>query len=117
MPILQFAFEMLLILCVQLRLNELFSTTGLGFGFSAFSPNIPFLMIFYGVIGGFGLGAMYLPSVVIVSQYFEMKRGLATGLAGCGSGKYFRIQSSGILRRPQILKKYPTFFLKLLKVS
>ena len=29
---------------------------------------------------------MYLPSVVIVSQYFEKKRGLATGLAGCGSG-------------------------------
>ena len=42
--------------------------------------------MFYGVIGGLGLGAMYLPSVVIVSQYFEKKRGLATGLAGCGSG-------------------------------
>ena len=59
-------------------------------------------MVFYGVIGGFGLGAMYLPSVVIVSQYFEKKRGLATGLAGCGSGKYFRIESSGILKWPQI---------------
>ena len=42
--------------------------------------------MFYGVIGGLGLGAMYLPSVVIVSQYFEKRRGLATGLAGCGSG-------------------------------
>lgn len=58
----------------------------LGFGLSTISPNIPFLMIFYGIIGGYGLGTMYLPSIVIVNQYFDTKRGLATGIADSGSG-------------------------------
>ena len=38
-----------------------------GFGLSTVSPNIPFLLIFYGVIGAYGLGTMYLPSIVIVN--------------------------------------------------
>jgi len=58
----------------------------LGFGLSTISPNIPFLMIFYGVVGGYGLGTMYLPSIVIVNQYFDSRRGLATGIADSGSG-------------------------------
>ena len=57
-----------------------------GFGLSTVSPNIPFLLIFYGVIGAYGLGTMYLPSIVIVNQYFDSKRGLATGIADAGSG-------------------------------
>ena len=36
--------------------------------------------------GGFGLGMIYLPSIVIVGYYFESKRTLATGIAVCGSG-------------------------------
>ena len=36
--------------------------------------------------GGFGLGMIYLPSIVIVGYYFESKRALATGIAVCGSG-------------------------------
>uniref|UniRef100_A0A915HY52 Monocarboxylate transporter n=1 Tax=Romanomermis culicivorax TaxID=13658 RepID=A0A915HY52_ROMCU len=35
---------------------------------------------------GVGLGFIYLPSIVIVSYYFEKKRALATGIAVCGSG-------------------------------
>ena len=35
---------------------------------------------------GIGFGLMYLPSIVIVSFYFDKKRALATGIAVCGSG-------------------------------
>ena len=48
---------------------------------SIFSPNVPVLMLTYGVIGGFGLGLIYLPSVVAVGYYFESKRALATGIS------------------------------------
>ena len=36
-------------------------------------------MLTYGVMGGFGLGLIYLPAVVAVGYYFESKRALATG--------------------------------------
>jgi len=35
---------------------------------------------------GFGNSLMYLPSVVIISGYFERRRALATGIAVCGTG-------------------------------
>jgi len=53
---------------------------------STLSTNIFVLMIVYGVIGGFGFGMIYLPAVVIVGDYFDSKRSLATGIAVCGSG-------------------------------
>ena len=37
-------------------------------------------------ITGFGLGMIYLPSIVMAGYYFEKKRALATGIAVCGSG-------------------------------
>ena len=43
-------------------------------------------MLTYGVIGGFGLGLIYLPAVVAVGYYFEKRRALATGISVCGSG-------------------------------
>ena len=51
----------------------------IGIGISSLSPNVTTLMITYGVIGGYGLGTMYLPSMVVISDYFDKKRGLATG--------------------------------------
>ena len=51
-----------------------------------FSPNVPILMLTYGVIGGLGLGMIYLPAVICVGYYFESKRALATGISVCGSG-------------------------------
>ena len=38
------------------------------------------------MIGGFGLGLIYLPAVVAVGYYFERRRALATGISVCGSG-------------------------------
>ena len=43
-------------------------------------------MLLYGVVGGFGLGLIYLPAVCAVGYYFEKKRALATGISVCGSG-------------------------------
>ena len=37
------------------------------------------LQMLYGVLGGFGLGLIYLPAVVAVGYYFDSKRALATG--------------------------------------
>ncbi|KAL4228587.1 Mct1p [Mactra antiquata] len=51
-----------------------------------FSPNIQVMIILYGLIGGGGLGLLYLPAIVTVGHYFKKKRALATGIAVCGSG-------------------------------
>ena len=53
----------------------------LGIGLSILSPNVPVLMVTYGLIGGFGLGLIYLPATVAVGYYFESKRALATGIS------------------------------------
>ncbi|XP_052061332.1 monocarboxylate transporter 13-like [Mytilus californianus] len=57
-----------------------------GFIAGSFSPNLDILILTYGVIGGFGFGMVYLPSIVSVGYYFDKKRPLATGIAVCGSG-------------------------------
>lgn len=58
----------------------------IAFILSVFAPNIEILILTYGVIGGFGFGMIYLPSIVSVGYYFERKRAVATGIAVCGSG-------------------------------
>ncbi|GMS94951.1 hypothetical protein PENTCL1PPCAC_17126, partial [Pristionchus entomophagus] len=57
-----------------------------GFVLSTASPSIYLLYVTFGLIGGIGFGLVYLPSLVIVSHYFDSKRALATGIAVCGSG-------------------------------
>nr|KAG5700444.1 hypothetical protein BaRGS_010357 [Batillaria attramentaria] len=51
---------------------------GVSFLLSTMSPSVDVLIITYGVMGGFGLGMIYLPSIVSVGYYFEKKRALAT---------------------------------------
>ena len=43
------------------------------------------LLVAQGIIVGVGDGLLFLPSIVIVSQYFDKKRALATGIASMGS--------------------------------
>ncbi|KAH9504478.1 hypothetical protein Btru_062880 [Bulinus truncatus] len=57
-----------------------------GFILATFSTGVIMLIITYGIIGGFGLGMIYLPAIVSVGYYFEKKRAFATGLAVAGSG-------------------------------
>ncbi|XP_060662208.1 monocarboxylate transporter 12 [Drosophila nasuta] len=53
---------------------------------SVFAQNVATLIITIGVGTGLGFGLIYLPAIVSVTQYFESKRSLATGIAVCGSG-------------------------------
>ncbi len=45
-------------------------------------------MISFGVFGGIAIGCTYLPSVLIISMYFNKKRGIATGVCMAGSGNF-----------------------------
>lgn len=53
---------------------------------SVFAQNVATLIVTIGFGTGLGLGLIYLPAIVSVTQYFEAKRSLATGIAVCGSG-------------------------------
>ncbi|CAF0906305.1 unnamed protein product [Adineta steineri] len=53
---------------------------------STFSPNVWAMMIIYGVFGGIFFGMVYLPSVVMVSFYFDKKRPIANGIVTAGTG-------------------------------
>uniref|UniRef100_A0A0R3S4N6 MFS domain-containing protein n=1 Tax=Elaeophora elaphi TaxID=1147741 RepID=A0A0R3S4N6_9BILA len=61
-------------------------TTFIGFILSSIAPSLPLLFISFGIIGGIGFGLVYLPSILIVNQYFEKRRAFALGIAVCGSG-------------------------------
>ncbi|EFO28172.1 hypothetical protein LOAG_00305 [Loa loa] len=61
-------------------------TTFVGFILSSIVPSLPLLYITFGIIGGIGFGLVYLPSILIVNQYFEKRRAFAMGIAVCGSG-------------------------------
>ena len=43
------------------------------------------LLVAQGIVVGIGDGLLFLPSIVIVSQYFDKRRALATGIASMGS--------------------------------
>jgi len=58
----------------------------IGFGMSYFAESVTYLYISIGLIGGLGLGLIYLPAIVSVTCYFEERRAFATGIAVCGSG-------------------------------
>ncbi|XP_021338953.1 monocarboxylate transporter 9-like [Mizuhopecten yessoensis] len=60
--------------------------SSVGLFLSTFSPNLDVMILLYGVVGGFGIGLVYMASLVIVSYYFDKRRALATGIATCGSG-------------------------------
>jgi len=60
--------------------------SGVAIFISTFSVNVYMLMAFYGVLGGIGLGLMYVPAVTAVGYWFEKKRSLVTGISTCGSG-------------------------------
>ncbi len=55
---------------------------GLGMILSSFVPaSSPWLIyIFYGVIGGFGVGCVYTTTVSVIQKWFFDKRGFATGM-------------------------------------
>lgn len=57
-----------------------------GSGFAVNMGSLPLLYIFYGVLGGIGLGVGYIAPVSTLVKWFPDRRGLATGLAIMGFG-------------------------------
>lgn len=60
--------------------------TSLGLFLSSFVNSIQMLTLTYGVVAGFGVAFVYVPSSIIPSFWFEQRRGLATGISNAGSG-------------------------------
>ena len=64
----------------------LFGTGLIGAGVAALFHNLPLFFIFYGVIGGIGLGVGYITPIKTLISWFYNNRGFATGIAVLGFG-------------------------------
>ena len=68
-------------------LSSLFFCSGLlGTGLAVSLKSLPLLYLFYGVVGGIGLGIGYIAPVSTLVKWFPEKRGFATGIAIMGFG-------------------------------
>lgn len=67
---------------------------GAGWIGASFSPNIEFMTIMYGVIGGAGVGIAYGCPIAVSTAWFPQKSGLAIGLTVMGFGL------SGVITAP-----------------
>lgn len=68
-------------------ISMIFFGTGMfGTAFAISEHSLPLLYIFYGLIGGIGLGVGYITPVSTLVKYFPKHRGFATGLAIMGFG-------------------------------
>ena len=59
---------------------------GAGWILSGFASNITSLTLFYGVIGGAGVGILYGCPIAVAAKWFPDKKGLAVGLTVMGFG-------------------------------
>ena len=59
---------------------------GAGWILAGFASNITWLTIFYGVIGGAGVGIIYGCPIAVSAKWFPDKKGLAVGLTVMGFG-------------------------------
>lgn len=57
-----------------------------GYVSASFSQRIWQLSLSQGVLIGFGVGCIYIPSIPVLSQWFDKKRSLANGISAAGSG-------------------------------
>lgn len=65
----------------------IFYTVGIiGTGLAVYVESLMLLYLFYGVIGGIGLGVGYITPVSTLVKWFPDRRGLATGMAIMGFG-------------------------------
>jgi MFS family permease len=76
-----------------------------GFIAASFSTEIWQLFLTQGVLVGVGVGCVYIPSLPIISQWFEKKRSLANGISSAGSGiggLLFSFVSEAIISRVSV---------------
>jgi OFA family oxalate/formate antiporter-like MFS transporter len=59
---------------------------GFGLVLSGLAPNLMAIYLFYGVLGGVGLGLGYIVPITVLIKWFPEKRGFITGLAVTGFG-------------------------------
>jgi MFS family permease len=59
---------------------------GAGFIGASYAAEVWQLYLSQGALIGIGIGFAYVPSVAVLSQWFEKKRSLASGIAAAGSG-------------------------------
>jgi len=59
---------------------------GVGWILAGFAPSITWLTIFYGVIGGAGVGIIYGSPIAVAAKWFPDKKGLAVGFTVMGFG-------------------------------
>lgn len=57
-----------------------------GFIAASFAQEIWQLYLSQGVLVGLGMGAIFIPAIAVLPQWFLKRRSLAQGLASCGSG-------------------------------
>ncbi|KAL9632047.1 MAG: hypothetical protein Q9164_005556 [Protoblastenia rupestris] len=57
-----------------------------GFIAASFAERIWHLYLSQGVMVGFGTGLLYIPSLPVISQWFDKKRSIANGICAAGSG-------------------------------
>ena len=69
-----------------LRLTSILGSiiTSVALLLSTFATKVYVLLFTYSVLGGTGLGFIYLPASVACNYYFQRRRGLATGISKCG---------------------------------
>ena len=60
--------------------------TSLMYFITSLTGSIYVMMPAYGLIGGISTGCTYLASLIIIPEYFDKKRGIATGITMAGSG-------------------------------
>lgn len=84
----------------------LFGAGMLGTAFALHLHSLPLMYLFYGLIGGMGLGIGYITPVSTLVKWFPNRRGFATGLAIMGFGfasliagpmMQFLLQSYGLI--------------------
>ncbi|XP_050394603.1 monocarboxylate transporter 3 [Patella vulgata] len=75
--------------------GSVIASLGVGLGF--FAMNVEFLLFTYGALLGIGNACLYAPSLVMIGQYFDKRRGLVTALAVAGG-------SVGQLTAPPVIR-------------
>ncbi|XP_062606548.1 monocarboxylate transporter 13-like [Saccostrea cucullata] len=59
--------------------------SSVGLSVLPFTPNIPYLIVFFGVITGIGFCLLYLPTHTLSVLWFDKNKGLVTGIVTSGS--------------------------------
>ena len=59
---------------------------GIGYLLSSIAPNLPFLIISYGVIAGIGVGIAYGVPLAVAARWFPERKGFAVGMTVIGFG-------------------------------